>query len=366
MSNYKAHNQQLDRLKELIEKQPNSGSEEGWLRDFNKLKDEIQKSLSSEVKHRFNNIDLDCYMDEHPFGDGYLFSGLAIKSQKMLIALLEDEIFYFAKSEHPDEKYLRKRKLIEARRESSDFESDLASIICGDNPNFPYRSSWYITKFFKDNGFNYEHDGSTRAHWIASVLFELNIDEIYRLTESVFKRKYFVDFARNKELDLQNLIQDARKSFSDFLENSISANATIDLSAAYKLNVNFELLSNKLTQTDDLTFNALIDSAKDFFVEGKKQEALEKVWDAFERLKTIILPTNKKKSAEKLIKILSKEIDQVFFEDEFKTLTNVGNNYMIRHSEVGKKPLTDERNKDYLFFRMLALIDLAIQKLPKE
>lgn len=358
--------EQLQKLKQLITATPNNGQEEGWLKEMKVLVEEIKKTISSKVAHRFNRIDFEYYkLDFESFDDAYYFSGLSQKSARMLTAILEDEIFYQSTNCEPTEEYLRKKKLAEARRESTDFEEDLSLIICGDNANFPYRSSWYITKFFQDNGYNYRHDGSTRAHWIAAILHELNIHDIYKLTEAVFKRKYFVDFAKNKELDLNKLILNAKKSFSDFLDNSTSANTTIDLSAAYKLNINFELLSNKIATTDDQIFNELIDSAKNFYIEGKKQEATEKVWDAFERLKTIIQPTNKKQSASKLIELLSVEIKEPFFENEFKTLTNIGNNYMIRHSEVDKIALTDNPSKDYLFFRMLALIDLAIQKLPR-
>jgi hypothetical protein len=53
----------------------------------------------------------------------------------------------------------------------------LALMICGDSPfneYFPYRSSFYLTKFFKDIGMNYIHDGSTRRHWVEETLEELN------------------------------------------------------------------------------------------------------------------------------------------------------------------------------------------------
>lgn len=365
MKKQEIYQQLLEKIKKLVQTTPRHGQEEDWVVELNDLKDELKKSFSPTVQHKFNRIDLDCYMDGHPFDEGYLFSGLSVKSQKMLTVLLEDEIFYYSENGHPDEQYLRKKKLIEARRESADFEDDLASIICGDNQSFPYRSSWYITKFLQDNGYNYQHDGTTRSRWIASILCELNIHDIYLITEAVFKRKYFVDFAKNKELDLDQLIVNARKSFAEFIENSISANKTIDLSPAFKLNVNFELLSNKITTTEDQIFNELIDSAKNFYIEGNKQEAIEKVWDAFERLKTILKPEDKKKSAQDLVELLSVAIHKPFFENEFKTLTEVGNDYMIRHSEVGKIVLTDNSSKDYLFFRVLALIDLAIQKLPK-
>lgn len=358
-------NKQIGQLNEFVSTLPNHGQEEKWLLAFNKLIDEIKVALSPHVRCKLTRIDLGCYDILEKWGSNYVFVGPSIKSINMLDSLLEDEVFYYSSNEYPDEAFLKKKKLLEARRESVDFEDDLAVIICGDNEKFPYRSSWYITKFFRDIGFDYQHDGSTRATWIASVLYELNIHDIYRITEAVFRKKYFVDYSKIKELDLDTLITEAREEFSDFLENSISANQTIDTDAAYKLNVNLELLTNKSTSTEDNIFNELIDSAKNFYIEGRKQEAIEKVWDAFERLKSINIPTDKKASVAELIGILSNELDKSFFESEFRTLTQIGNNYMIRHSETDKIPLNDNSNKDYLFFRILALIDLAIKKVPR-
>lgn len=38
---------------------------------------------------------------------------------------------------------------------------------------FPYRSSTYITEFFRELNTEYEHDGSTRHRWVADVLEEM-------------------------------------------------------------------------------------------------------------------------------------------------------------------------------------------------
>jgi hypothetical protein len=57
----------------------------------------------------------------------------------------------------------------------------LAELICGnvgsdapsfgDEPKyFPYRSSMYITEFFRDMDTDYEHDGSTRHRWVVDVV----------------------------------------------------------------------------------------------------------------------------------------------------------------------------------------------------
>lgn len=60
----------------------------------------------------------------------------------------------------------------------------LAEIICGDKEagsgrrswgeHFPYRSSSYLTRFFRTCDLDYVHDGSTRKWWVLRVLEEIN------------------------------------------------------------------------------------------------------------------------------------------------------------------------------------------------
>src|SRR5579871_127619 len=53
----------------------------------------------------------------------------------------------------------------------------LADMICGnfdhETSYFVYRSSSYITKFFQDADTDYQHDGSTRAHWVGNTLKDI-------------------------------------------------------------------------------------------------------------------------------------------------------------------------------------------------
>ena len=61
-------------------------------------------------------------------------------------------------------------------------------------------------------------------------------------------------------------------------------------------------------------------------------------------------------------------IDRVATEQEFreklnleaKALTDIGNDFQIRHSEVGKTPIESSAQIDYLFHRLFALIYLLI------
>ena len=48
-------------------------------------------------------------------------------------------------------------------------------MVTGDNNLFPYRSSWYITKFFSRCGFPFKHSKETRRIWVYDRLVELNV-----------------------------------------------------------------------------------------------------------------------------------------------------------------------------------------------
>ncbi len=54
---------------------------------------------------------------------------------------------------------------------------EIADMICGNGKPeevcFPYRSSSYITRFFRDADTDYAHDGSTRNAWVANTLAEI-------------------------------------------------------------------------------------------------------------------------------------------------------------------------------------------------
>jgi hypothetical protein len=94
---------------------------------------------------------------------------------------------------------------------------------------------------------------------------------------------------------------------------------------------------------------------------GKRRESLEKLWDAWERLKTLENPSNKKVSVETLFQkaIPAPQLRQVVNSDG-EALTAIGNGFMIRHSEVGKVPIERSEDVDYLFHRLFALVRLLL------
>ncbi len=78
---------------------------------------------------------------------------------------------------------------------------ELAKMVVGDAPHFPYRSSYYITKFFERCGLPFKHDGSTRTIWTQERLAELNLgstpsadlpsDDLCRIVSEVFDQDDF-------------------------------------------------------------------------------------------------------------------------------------------------------------------------------
>ncbi|MGE7910786.1 AbiJ-NTD4 domain-containing protein [Lysinibacillus xylanilyticus] len=96
-----------------------------------------------------------------------------------------------------------------------------------------------------------------------------------------------------------------------------------------------------------------------------RQDSVEKIWDALERLKTNYTNLDKRGSATKVVNDMSNGKDEfiTIFDAEFRALTDIGNSFRIRHHETNKIDITDNRHYDYFFNRCLSLIALAIQYL---
>lgn len=104
-----------------------------------------------------------------------------------------------------------------------------------------------------------------------------------------------------------------------------------------------------------------------YYDENNLQIAVEKLWDAFERLKTYYCSStiDKKKSVEKIVQDMSgrQQPYMELFENEFRELTTIGNKFRIRHHEATKVDIQDKRHFEYFYKRCLALISTAIKYL---
>lgn len=95
------------------------------------------------------------------------------------------------------------------------------------------------------------------------------------------------------------------------------------------------------------------------------RDSVEKLWDAFERMKTYYRDLGKKDSAKRIVADMTSgsEDYRMLIEEEFDKLTKIGNNFRIRHHETDKIEITDLRYYDYFFNRCVSLIALAVQYL---
>jgi hypothetical protein len=126
-----------------------------------------------------------------------------------------------------------------------------------------------------------------------------------------------------------------------------------------------EVLLQPTFNTGDRTLDELLQSAREKFLNRDlvvRREALEKLWDVWERLKSLSDPANKKHSIELLIERASAEPNlRAAIDAEAIQLTAIGNNFMIRHTEVTKTPITESIHVDYLFHRLFSLIRMLLQ-----
>ena len=123
-------------------------------------------------------------------------------------------------------------------------------------------------------------------------------------------------------------------------------------------------LRSALFRTTDPDLDDLLEKARSKFLSHDfetRRESLEKLWDAWERLKTLSNPANKKLSIGTLLdKAASESSFRAMLETEARELTRIGNDFQIRHTEVGKPSIQDSEHIDYLFHRLFAFILLIL------
>ncbi|ANL74231.1 hypothetical protein AMC83_PA00004 (plasmid) [Rhizobium phaseoli] len=132
-----------------------------------------------------------------------------------------------------------------------------------------------------------------------------------------------------------------------------------------------EELVSSYFRTGDLELNRMLESARRKFLEPDmtvRHEALEALWDAWERLKTLGPGPDKKTQTTALLDSTAEHHSPLFreaLEREAKELTWIGNNLQIRHSEKDKEQVKRNEHIDYLFHRLFSLIH-AVLRMNKE
>lgn len=127
-----------------------------------------------------------------------------------------------------------------------------------------------------------------------------------------------------------------------------------------------EGLPRMVFDTGDRGLDKLLERARQKYLspdEGEQRDGLEKLWDAFERIKTLE-DGDKKKGAEILLDKAAPNpsVLRTALENDMKALTKLGNQLNIRHYETTIESLAQVTHVDYLFGRMLSLVRLLLKK----
>jgi hypothetical protein len=109
---------------------------------------------------------------------------------------------------------------------------ELAKMVVGDAKHFPYRSSSYITRFFKRCDLPFVHDGSTRPRWTQERLAELNLgtaqsadlpsDDLCRVISELFDQDDFDRYNDRGDVGPEHLadVQLALASFNKLVQRA--------------------------------------------------------------------------------------------------------------------------------------------------
>ena len=155
-----------------------------------------------------------------------------------------------------------------------------------------------------------------------------------------------------------------------FRRNGLAYTLTEDGSVERRPPPDFErILVGPNFTTGDAKLDHLLSTARGKFLDPhpeRRQEALESLWDGWERLKTIDDPGSDKKAQTAAMLDAAAGGDSPKFRDalerEAKELTGIGNSLGIRHSETNQESLAHAEHADYLFYRLFSLIWLILQR----
>lgn len=119
-------------------------------------------------------------------------------------------------------------------------------------------------------------------------------------------------------------------------------------------------------RSGDRTLDNMLEECRTKFSDRNplvRREALERLWDAWERLKSLADPRDKKQSIKIILDAVAAEPTlRSRLETEAVELTAIGNSHLIRHSEVNQVAVIDVDHVDYLFHRLFAMIQLMLRK----
>lgn len=117
--------------------------------------------------------------------------------------------------------------------------------------------------------------------------------------------------------------------------------------------------------TGDEELDRLLEYARLHFLSPKlddRRDATEKLWDAFERMKTLEPGADKKAQADALLDRAAAPDSKMrsALGEEAKALTDIGNRLRIRHSEIEQEMIDRSEQLDWLFIRLFGFLRMLL------
>lgn len=199
------------------------------------------------------------------------------------------------------------------------------------------------------------------------------IELIYAKVRDIMEKRWH-DFCNHYDFRFSKTNEEVAKKFREEINDIFKKTGLLytltKAGSVERINANSPLtkdVETKISEISEKGTKELLEEAIKLYKTpnpSARKDAVDKIWDAFERLKTYY-DKDKKKSVKIIINDISggKNEFKTLFNDEFSALKNIGNNFCIRHHETDKTDITDLRYYDYFFNRCLSLIALVIQYL---
>ena len=186
----------------------------------------------------------------------------------------------------------------------------------------------------------------------------------YDLENDYTETKLFDDISRAEKLfgkdvpAIHDCVEEVRHFNGTIRRNAQIVVDLLEVALSEQASLSYDLVDFQIA---DHEFNKLVEQAFQYYKEARMDTATEKIWDAFERIKTFYKQCDKKGSITKLIDIVSKNNAEYreMLEEEFTSLTKLGNDFRIRHHETNKKDIRCKEHYDYLFHRCIAALRLV-------
>lgn len=252
-------------------------------------------------------------------------------------------------------------------REFPIYCEDFSSTICGyDRNKVVARIKGYIPNFPNKIRLLEEYEELPNKYAVLDF-----IEFIYSSLNDYCEGEYH-SYWRHNHLsfpDTNNLREKFRGEINKLFErNGIVFYLDNDGQIKRQLPIEMDFLISKLiVNTSDDRLNELVNLAIEDIKKPNVKDrtyALEKLWDAYERIKTFYTE-KKKQSTEQLIDEISEGTSNFneLLTDEFRHLTHIGNQFQVRHFETDKIQIKSLKHIDYLFYRMIAIIDLCLKSI---